>query len=433
MSRPTDIFRDSGLQGSYERDGYAKFPLLNAKQCNALSLLYKELKSSLSFNNGLHISVDMAPLEIKKKLREQIMEQIGHGLETIFTEFEYPHCGFIIKTANSVQSSIGVHQDWTFVPEEEGFSSGTLWIAINDVPKARGGIGFIPGSHRWADHFRYTPREVAYNPFDAHRELILPYMEYEDLKAGEAILWDHRVLHASPPNTTDQDRLVIAFSIMPKQAQIQLHWQLAENGNVGVFEVDAPFYLRHTAADLHQCFLDGKAPEGLRPIRTYRPTEKVRVSDVSELRSDEHGFEITSLRLTHRAEPDTHAVIFSENEDMFLEMAYCSEKPNVHLGMTITDFLSNRLMDDSPKYHEWDFTNDFVGKFTAKWVIPKRTLNPGRYYIDLYLVTDEWKVLKHFSQVLEFKVEGRDALTGRVAQYRAPIGIDLGLQFNKEA
>lgn len=264
------IFKDNEAQKKFEENGFVKFPFLNADQCAALRNLYEKQLPGMVFSNGLHISVDAYAPEEKGKLKTALLHLIEPSIARCFKPVSHVHHGFIVKQSESSQSQISAHQDWTFVAENEGFNSGTLWIAVNDVPKERGGIGFLSGSHKWLSHTRYTPMELAYNPINEHRELLAKHLVFEDLKAGEAVLWNHRTLHASVANSSKEDRMVVAMSLFPKDAQLKLHYQLpTAPDTVGIFDVDLEFYQRHKATDFNLVYAQNKCPEGLIPVSSY--------------------------------------------------------------------------------------------------------------------------------------------------------------------
>ncbi len=264
------IFKDGNLQHDHDHLGYAKFKFLDDDQIDELVGFYRELKPSLRFSDGLHITVEMEDPEMKKKVQDRLAAIMAPSFERIFRDHDYMLHGYVIKAVGATDCVIGMHQDWTFVAEEKGYSSGTFWIALNDVPKARGGISFIPGSHRWSDHFRYTPKEIATMPFYDHGEMIMEYAKFEDLKAGEAFLWDNRTLHASKGNFTDEDRMVIAMVVTHRDAPKVLHClDPADRNTVGVYEADSDLFHKYSSTALHELFLAGKTPNDLKPAWTY--------------------------------------------------------------------------------------------------------------------------------------------------------------------
>lgn len=269
------IFKSLELQERFNQDGYVRIPVLNSEQIERLKQMYLGYKDSLMFHGGIHITAEMSTPEQRQEIGKAVTDFLKPSLDNVFQNHDSLHGSFLVKTANTSSNQIGVHQDWTFVPENLGYSSGTLWIAVNDIPKERGGIGFIPGSHKWSDHTRYTPHEVAYNPFYEHGEMIMDKLSFLELKAGEAVLWNHKTLHGSVGNSTDEDRLVAGLSILPKDADKQIHFQIPNgNGEVSILKVDEGFYGRHNSTSLHGHFKDGTFPEGLEPVETYQPFMK---------------------------------------------------------------------------------------------------------------------------------------------------------------
>ena len=67
----------------------------------------------------------------------------------------------------------------------------------------------------------------------------------QHLKAGEAIVWDHRLAHASPPNLTDTPRIAVTAIITPKDKQT-LHCVVSDeakdHGHIILTDTPLPQY-----------------------------------------------------------------------------------------------------------------------------------------------------------------------------------------------
>ncbi|MBO3742700.1 phytanoyl-CoA dioxygenase family protein [Actinoplanes flavus] len=88
--------------------------------------------------------------------------------------------------------------------------SVTVWVALTAATAANGALHVIPGSHRLG--YLPTRRE---DPHGGRHGRALttvvppggPEPVVVEVPAGEAALMDVRLLHSSPPNTTDQPRV----------------------------------------------------------------------------------------------------------------------------------------------------------------------------------------------------------------------------------
>jgi Phytanoyl-CoA dioxygenase (PhyH) len=269
------IFKDPRLQKQYDQIGYAQFSLLDSNGCAEVKNSYMELESELEFQNGWHNTMDMGDPGLKSRIWNDVISLVIPRLEAVFENYDCFFGSLLIKKANFSNNVLPIHQDWSLVAEEDGFNSGTLYIAINDIPKKRGGIGFVPKSHLWSKHTRYNPIKLDFNPFVEHQELLLKYSEFKDLRAGEAILWNHRTLHTSWYNETNEDRLVVGLGIKGIYGPLQIHYQSPENPEtVGVYNIEPSFFTKNKPIDLYNLYLEGNSPFKDDPIRVYKPSKR---------------------------------------------------------------------------------------------------------------------------------------------------------------
>lgn len=141
-------------------------------------------------------------------------------------------------------------------------------------------------------------------------------------------------------------------------------------------------------------------------------------------------FKLLSVMTTRISESGRSSSVFYRDEEILVEITYRTEKAGFHFGIALKDILSSRLMDDSPVLYDWDFTDDFVGGFSAIWTIPKGLLNAGRFLIDVFVVNDSMKPIRTYERAIEFEVRDRNGPAKMRSVNRAPLSLDLKLQFS---
>jgi hypothetical protein len=62
------------------------------------------------------------------------------------------------------------------------------------------------------------------------------------MKAGEALIYDHRLIHASGENKTDEIRLAAVFGIIPEDANM-FYYHKKDETSVEVYESNKEFFL----------------------------------------------------------------------------------------------------------------------------------------------------------------------------------------------
>lgn len=108
---------------------------------------------------------------------------------------------------------------------------------------SNGCLRVVPGSHRFRDEV--VPNGASgknFWPFAGiATELKEKYLREIPMKAGEAIIYDSRLLHSSGGAHLQHDRVVAAAVVIPREAPL-LHYFMVSQTELDVFEVEDDFY-----------------------------------------------------------------------------------------------------------------------------------------------------------------------------------------------
>ncbi len=66
-------------------------------------------------------------------------------------------------------------------------------------------------------------------------------MEVVEVKAGEALLFNQRLVHFSPPNTSEEIRYSIISSLIPSEADALLYYK-EQDDSISVFKMKDDFF-----------------------------------------------------------------------------------------------------------------------------------------------------------------------------------------------
>ena len=238
-------FLADGHEAALVRDGYVVVPLLGAQEVEALRAEGLALHPS---GSGFATDVEQDDLDLRRRVDAVADRVWQRWLPELFEDHRVFMSSFLIKWPGP-GSDLYLHRDTTYV-DEDRFRSLSLWVALDDADEALGNgpLLVLPGSHR-AEEYRGT------NVVPSHRDdddEILPTLTAVPVRAGEAVIMDNRLLHASGPNTTDRPRVALAGAVAPREADL-LHAVALDDGLVGVQRVDDDFYAtanpRRLAAD----------------------------------------------------------------------------------------------------------------------------------------------------------------------------------------
>jgi len=127
------------------------------------------------------------------------------------------HDHSLIKKPHNEQAT-HFHQDKPYWPHLDSPNPISCWLALCDVPPERGGMTFIPGSHR---HVGLKPQHLV-DPeslFSLAPELRWAPRVTLPLKAGDCTFHHGCCAHMATPNTTDQYRTAHVIIYMDVDAR----------------------------------------------------------------------------------------------------------------------------------------------------------------------------------------------------------------------
>ncbi len=259
------IFKNEEQQKQFIKDGFVLLQLLDAKEVDTLLNYYNNQQFDNKIEAGFHISLDNENEDLVKEVGSKIKEIVVPKTSDLLDNCKVFTASYVIKEPG-LQNIVPPHQDWTFVDENQ-FCSATVWTALVDVTEQNGALGVIRGSHKIFDHKRSSPSPQSKSPLSDHVFTLFPFVEIIEMKAGESLIFDNRLIHASPPNLSDQARIAVGIGITQSEAQLKHYYQNPTSGKLEEYEVDENFYTWFNNKRLSDLFDEGKSPSGLKKVR----------------------------------------------------------------------------------------------------------------------------------------------------------------------
>lgn len=219
-----ELFINDALRDRIDESGVVTVPLLNAEELQALRDFYQELHPDgipPQLRDGIHMTIWCADYDYKVRIRERLMEIVMPACERYFKDFRIVTPVFIVKVKGE-QTKFPIHQDWNVVDEEQ-HRAFNVWIPLHDVDSGNGSLWHVPGSHRLPTVIRGAGLLFPnLYPIESH---IRPVMKSLDLEAGQAMVFYHRLIHGSPPNLSEEPRVVVSFTVLPKEVPMHIYFQ----------------------------------------------------------------------------------------------------------------------------------------------------------------------------------------------------------------
>lgn len=262
------LFQQKEHQQSIEEKGFLHLPLLKKEAVKELFDFYQSSNPENKIAGGFHISLDNANEDWVKDVGAKITTTVKPSLEGLFADVKLFTASYVIKEPG-LKNIVPPHQDWTFVDEEK-YVSLTVWIPLVDVNEENGALAVIPGSHRLFKHFRSSPSPQSKSPLADHIFTLFPYVEVIEMKAGECLIFDNRLLHASPPNLSEEARIAVGVGLTQQEAQLKHYYQVPGSDPVllNEYAVEEDFFTYFNNKRLSALYDEGKSPEGLKKVRS---------------------------------------------------------------------------------------------------------------------------------------------------------------------
>lgn len=236
------VLRDAKLEKELERRGYVIVRLLEQAQIERLNREYERF--GRASDQPFYTSLWTDRFDYRQAVFEALCSVIQPRLDELLIDYQICLGDFAVRHAHSDESAVPLHQDWTFV-DEQCFQSMTLWMPLIDVNSDNGCLTVVPGSHLFPRYLRPNSKPADFRwPYgEVEQEIRQRYLKENLLSAGEAILYYSNVLHASRGNRSDQDRVAVAATAVPRNADLW-HCFRASPTTIDVYGVDRDFYWR---------------------------------------------------------------------------------------------------------------------------------------------------------------------------------------------
>jgi ectoine hydroxylase-related dioxygenase (phytanoyl-CoA dioxygenase family) len=240
------IFHDAALDEQFARDGYLVMDLLDPATVAELRRGFAEIYQGET-EDACHRSNESRDLTYRRTLHTMITAALGPAMDALLIDHHAISTGTLVKWRGP-NSQMPVHQDWTMV-DETRFRSLSMWVPLCDVDVDNGALAVLPGSHRVLDGMRPNPGRPPslVDPIGGIEPIDLTSV---DMSAGSCIIFDHGLLHGSPPNTLDQPRTAIVMAATPRRATLQHLWRRPEDDVIERFEVADPEFFRHCTPEV---------------------------------------------------------------------------------------------------------------------------------------------------------------------------------------
>ncbi|MFN8321361.1 MAG: phytanoyl-CoA dioxygenase family protein [Chitinophagales bacterium] len=236
----TKIFFEEKYNATIHEQGYAIVPFLNVEEVKGLAEFFYANHAQLP--DGMYASSHAPDFAFRKKMNEEIKRVCKRAVEVTFQNATPLGATFMVKSKGE-NGSLHPHQDWSIVDEDE-FNSYNIWLPLVDVSEKNGTLLILPNSHSMLSNIRGLNIPSS---FEKVEKEVWQYLVPVNMQAGEALVYDHRLLHASGLNETNKPRLVIVYGLIPNSATMRYYF--GKDGMIEEYECYPEFYFSQQITD----------------------------------------------------------------------------------------------------------------------------------------------------------------------------------------
>jgi hypothetical protein len=272
LTRPA-TFRDPELEAAFRRDGFVVVDFAPPQVVQELLRAYDEFESGI--DSGYYPSLMSPDEDYKAKTHFKVVDEVFPLMDALIDGYE-PMLGVFMVKHPGPDTEVPPHQDW-IVADESVRPTMNAWMPLTPVTAEAGQMKVLPGSHKWLTGLRGSPNFPTQwqGVWERVRDELMVTVPIE---VGQAMVYDIRVLHGTPPNRSAQTRVVTSLYAVP-QGVPSVHYHRDAEGTVRGYEVPRNFC---------GTFMIGDVPDGtmFTEIRDYR-IEPLSFDELSALHAAE--------------------------------------------------------------------------------------------------------------------------------------------------
>ena len=257
--------------------GYAVQTFASPSELDALKDLYAATIAQVP--REFFLSIFLESIEAKRMIFEGVRSILHEKLTELVPCFRIVNASFVTKKASTEHGGVGLHHDTSLVDHSQHLGIN-IWVPLCDVDPSNGCLRMADYSHR------FNP--ISFLPDGYHsgfeQELAPPYVTDIPMKAGEACVFDSRLMHASGQNRSDHERVAVLFSLVPKDEPIRLHFRNPNSPErLDAYYVDSEFFLRFNP----RVYPDESLRASMTFLGSFEYTpRKLSMADFAELHPD---------------------------------------------------------------------------------------------------------------------------------------------------
>lgn len=241
--RRPGVLVDRRLDLELGAEGFVVVDLLSRSSCDELRRHHAELRPT--GGSGFEPDLTNPDPAYRREVARRASAVAGPAVAALAPGHRRFLWNFLCKWPGD-RDDLYLHRDWMFVDEPTGARAYIVWVALTDIERDDGALKVLPRSHELRGPLAGTDLAPDWL---RHRHLLEDHLLTVPMRAGQAMVMDHGVVHGSHPNRSDEVRLALGCGLH-RASDALCHFRRTGDGTAVRYEVDDDFFVTHTPAAL---------------------------------------------------------------------------------------------------------------------------------------------------------------------------------------
>lgn len=236
------LLKDDSLEKLINHQGYAVLDFMDEESIVKLKEVFNDAFPDRSLYEGIYSSMQYLEHDVRKKYHDEIMEIMDHRIKEFFDDYTSP-ISLLYSRRPDGKYLLEWHGDPSIMLNQHLEPLYGIWFPLNDVDATYGALKLVPGSHRIMHKLIFTYNTFQWPLLDK-RALLDKYGKSFKLKAGQALVYDARMVHSSEPNnsTIERDNIMFRLNNTSSKYFKIVTQSITENHVADLYEQDKDFF-----------------------------------------------------------------------------------------------------------------------------------------------------------------------------------------------